>query len=111
MNSSLAALDKRFLFHPSSDLRMVRDAEPIIWSRGEGIHVYDQHGRRYLEGMAGLWCTALGYGEKELARVAAEQMETFCYGPLFAARANEPSIRLAAKLAEMERSNRGGCEE
>jgi len=100
MNSSLAALDKRYLFHPSSDLRMVRDAEPIIWSRGEGIHVYDQHGRQYLEGMAGLWCTALGYGEKELARAAAEQMETFCYGPLFAARANEPSIRLAAKLAE-----------
>ena len=94
------ALDKRFLLHPSSDLRMVRDAEPIIWSRGEGIHVYDQHGKRYLEGMAGLWCTALGYGERELAKAAAEQMETFCYGPLFAARANEPSIRLAAKLAE-----------
>ena len=100
MAQSLEALDKRFLFHPSSDLRMVRDVEPIIWSKGEGIHVYDQHGRQYLEGMAGLWCTALGYGEKELARAAAEQMETFCYGPLFAARANEPSIRLAAKLAE-----------
>jgi len=100
MSQALEALDKRFLFHPSSDLRMVRDAEPIIWSRGEGIHVYDQHGKRYLEGMAGLWCTALGYGEKELAKAAAEQMETFCYGPLFAARANEPSIKLAARLAE-----------
>ena len=79
---------------------MVRDGEPLIWTKGEGIHVEDQHGKRYLEGMAGLWCTALGYGEKELAKAAAEQMEAFCYGPLFAARANEPSIRLAAKLAE-----------
>ncbi|MGK7295758.1 MAG: aminotransferase [Candidatus Wenzhouxiangella sp. M2_3B_020] len=100
MDHSLEALDKRFLFHPSSSLGMVRDAEPVIWSKGEGVYVYDQHGKQYLEGMAGLWCTALGYGEKELARAAAEQMETFCYGPLFAARANEPSIKLAAKLAE-----------
>ncbi|MDT8449088.1 MAG: aminotransferase [Wenzhouxiangellaceae bacterium] len=100
MPDSLAALDKRFVFHPSSDLAQVRDGEPLIWTRGEGVHVFDQHGRRYLEGMAGLWCTALGYGEKELARAAAAQMEKFCYGPLFAARANEPSIRLAAKLSK-----------
>ncbi len=100
MAASLEALDRQYLFHPSSDLRQVRDGEPLIWTRGEGIHVEDQHGKRYLEGMAGLWCTALGYGEKELAKAAAEQMEAFCYGPLFAARANEPSIRLAAKLAE-----------
>jgi len=100
MAASLEALDRQYLFHPSTDLRMVRDGQPLIWTRGEGIHVEDQHGKRYLEGMAGLWCTALGYGEKELAKAAAEQMETFCYGPLFAARANEPSIKLAAKLAE-----------
>jgi len=100
MSQPLEALDRRFLFHPSSDLGMVRDAEPVIWTRGEGLHVYDQHGRRYLEGMAGLWCTALGYGEKELARAAAGQMEKFCYGPLFAARGNEPSIRLAEKLSQ-----------
>lgn len=100
MTTDLAALDQRYLFHPSTDLRQVRAGEPLIWSRGHGIHIEDQHGRRYLEGMAGLWCTALGYGESELARAAAEQIETLCYGPLFAARANEPSIRLAAKLAE-----------
>ena len=100
MTTNLAALDRHYLFHPSTDLCQVREGEPLIWTRGHGIHVEDQHGRRYLEGMAGLWCTALGYGEPELARVAAEQIETLCYGPLFAARANEPSIRLAAKLAE-----------
>jgi len=100
MTTNLAALDRHYLFHPSTDLCQVRKGEALIWTRGHGIHVEDQHGRRYLEGMAGLWCTALGYGEPELARVAAEQIETLCYGPLFAARANEPSIRLAAKLAE-----------
>lgn len=100
MNSNLAELDLAHLFHPATDLHGHRASGPIIWSRGQGVYVWDSEGRRYLEGMAGLWCTALGYGEAELARVAAEQMQTFCYGPLFAGRSNEPSIRLAARLAE-----------
>ena len=100
MNATLEQLDLQHLFHPCTDLPGHARSGPQIWQRGEGVYVYDNHGRKYLEGMAGLWCTALGYGEKELARVAAEQMETFCYGPLFAGKSNEPSIRLAAKLAE-----------
>ncbi len=100
MTRSLAQLDLDHLFHPATDLRGHRDLGPQIWDRGEGVYIYDNDGNRYLEGMAGLWCTALGYGEKELARVAAQQMEKFCYGPLFAGKSNEPSIRLAAKLAE-----------
>ncbi len=96
----LARLDLEHLFHPSTDLKGHGQAGPLIWDRGEGVYIHDTEGREYLEGMAGLWCTALGYGEKELARVAAEQMEKFCYGPLFAGKSNEPSIRLAAKLSE-----------
>jgi len=96
----LARLDLEYLFHPSTDLASHRHSGPLIWQRGEGVHVYDSEGRRYLEGMAGLWCTALGYGEGELIEAARKQMETLCYGPLFAGKANEPSIRLAAKLSE-----------
>ncbi len=100
MNANLAQQDLDHLFHPATDLVGHRRSGPIIWSKGEGVHVWDDQGDRYLEGMAGLWCTALGYGEKELVKAAAEQMETFCYGPLFAGRSNEPSIRLAARLAD-----------
>ena len=100
MISDLARQDLEHLFHPATDLTGHRQSGPIIWSKGEGVYVWDDTGRKYLEGMAGLWCTALGYGEKELAKAAAEQMETFCYGPLFAGRSNEPSIRLAARLSE-----------
>jgi hypothetical protein len=96
----LARLD---LEAPVSSLHRPQGPRPVrtddLGSR-RGVYIHDTEGRRYLEGMAGLWCTALGYGEKELARVAAEQMEKFCYGPLFAGKSNEPSIRLAAKLAE-----------
>ncbi len=100
MSTPLEQLDLQHLFHPSTDLAGHAAAGPIIWDRGEGVYVHDTRGRRYLEGMAGLWCTAIGYGEDELARVAAEQMRRFSYGPLFAGKSNEPSIRLAAKLAE-----------
>lgn len=96
----LARLDLDHLFHPSTDLRGHRETGPLVWDRGEGVYIYDSEGKPYLEGMAGLWCTALGYGERELVRTAAEQMEKLCYGPLFAGKSNEPSIRLAAKLAE-----------
>ncbi|QKK02897.1 MAG: aminotransferase class III-fold pyridoxal phosphate-dependent enzyme [Pseudomonadota bacterium] len=98
--AELARLDLDHLFHPATDLRSHGQAGPVIWSRGEGVYIYDSDGNRYLEGMAGLWCTALGYGERELVEAARAQMETFCYGPLFAGKSNEPSIRLAAKLAE-----------
>jgi len=100
VTSDLARQDLEHLFHPATDLAGHRQSGPIIWSKGEGVYVWDDQGQRYLEGMAGLWCTALGYGEKELAKAAAKQMETFCYGPLFAGRSNEPSIRLAARLAD-----------
>ncbi|TVQ40781.1 MAG: aminotransferase class III-fold pyridoxal phosphate-dependent enzyme [Wenzhouxiangella sp.] len=99
-SASLAQLDLDHLFHPATDLRGHRQAGPQIWERGEGVYVYDSEGRKYLEGMAGLWCTALGYGEQELVDAAAKQMSKFCYGPLFAGKSNEPSIRLAAKLSE-----------
>lgn len=96
----LGQLDLDHLFHPSTDLKTHGKTGPVIWQRGEGVYVYDSDGKQYLEGMAGLWCTALGYGEPELVEAGKKQMETFCYGPLFAGKANEPSIRLAAKLAE-----------
>ena len=51
--------------------------------------------------MAGLWCTALGYGNEELARVAEEQMRKMSYSQLFAGRTNEPSVMLAERLIEM----------
>ena len=51
--------------------------------------------------MAGLWCTALGWGENELADVAAEQMRKMAYGHLFGGRSHEPAIALAEKLKEI----------
>src|SRR5829696_2232982 len=58
-----------------------RDAEFPIVERGEGVWVWDRDGRRYLDGLSGLFCTNLGHGRKDLAAAAAEQMATLAFTP------------------------------
>ena len=66
----LDALDLAHVFHPNTNLAALHKSGPLVLVRGQGIHVWDNHGRQYIEAMAGLWCTTLGYGDEELARVA-----------------------------------------
>src|SRR5205085_6409111 len=63
--------------------------------------VYDTDGKAYIEGMAGLWCTALGYGNEELVEAAAAQMRKLSFAHLFTGRSHDPPIELAEKLKEM----------
>jgi 4-aminobutyrate--pyruvate transaminase len=98
---SLEAKDLEHLLHPATNLKLHHSKGPTVLARAQGVYMWDNRGKQYLEGMAGLWCTALGYGEEELARVAAEQMRTLCYSQLFAGKTNEPSILLAEKLKQM----------
>jgi 4-aminobutyrate---pyruvate transaminase len=99
--ASLEARDLRHLLHPTTNLKRHHETGPQILDRAQGVYVWDSQGRQYLEGMAGLWCTALGYGEEELARVASEQMRKLSYSQLFASKSNEPSILLAERLTQM----------
>ncbi len=98
---SLEAKDLEHLLHPATNLKVHHEKGPTVAMRAKGVYLWDNKGKQYLEGMAGLWCTALGYGEPELARVAKEQMEVLCYSQLFASRTNEPSVLLAEKLKGM----------
>ena len=98
---SLEAKDLRHLLHPTTNLAQHQQHGPAVHARAKGVYLWDNQGRQYLEGMAGLWCTALGYGEEELARVAQEQIRKLAYSQLFAGKTNEPSILLAEKLKEM----------
>jgi putrescine---pyruvate transaminase len=70
-----------------------------IVTRAEGCYFYDGDGKQYLDGMAGLWCVNVGYGRKELAEVAFEQMQELPYYNTFFRTATPPPITLAAKLA------------
>mgnify|MGYP001161182071 FL=1 len=98
---SLEGKDLAHLLHPTTNLKLHRQQGPSIHEKAEGVYLSDSKGNQYLEGMAGLWCTALGYGNQELAKVAEEQMRKLSYSQLFAGKTNEPSILLAEKLKEM----------
>ena len=98
---TLEAKDLEHLLHPVTNLKLHGGKGPTVHARAEGIYVWDNHGKQYLEGLAGLWCTALGYGEEELVQVAAQTMRSLSYSQLFGGRTHEPSILLAEKLKAM----------
>jgi 4-aminobutyrate--pyruvate transaminase len=93
--------DVQSVLHPYTNLMKHRDTGPMILERGKGCRVYDDRGRDYIEAMAGLWCTALGWGVDELADVAAEQMRKMAFAHIFGGRSHEPAIALAEKLKEI----------
>src|SRR5256886_8062931 len=78
--SNLAVRDLETLVHPYTNLATLRETGPLIIERAQGVFVYDTEGRAYIEGMAGLWCTALGYGNEELVEAAAVQMRKLSFG-------------------------------
>jgi 4-aminobutyrate--pyruvate transaminase len=99
--SNLAARDVETLVHPYTNLASFRDSGPLVFERGEGVYVYDSDGKPYIEGMAGLWCTALGYGNEELVEAAAAQMRKLSFAHLFTGKSHDPAIELAEKLKEI----------
>jgi 4-aminobutyrate--pyruvate transaminase len=99
--SNLATRDVETLVHPYIDLARFRETGPLIIERGAGVYVYDTDGKPYLEGMAGLWCTSLGYGNEELVEAAATQMRKLSFAHLFTGKSHDPAIELAEKLKEI----------
>jgi PLP-dependent transaminase len=97
--TSLAELDAAHLIHPHAVVGS--PAPPVVWARGKGALLWDIDGREYVDGTCGLWQCAVGHGREELARAAAEQMAELEFYASFWNFANEPSIRLAARLAEL----------
>lgn len=75
--------------------------EQMIIERGCGAYVYDSKGKPYLEAMSGLWCSSLGYGNKEVIEAANEQMKKMSFTHMFGGKSHEPGIRLASTLADM----------
>jgi adenosylmethionine-8-amino-7-oxononanoate aminotransferase len=95
----LAVLDAAHVLHPHAVVG--RPDAPLIWARGSGALLWDVDDNEYIDGTCGLWQCAVGHGRAELARAAADQIERLEFYASFWNFANEPSIRLAARLAEL----------
>jgi 4-aminobutyrate--pyruvate transaminase len=98
LNTAAAKRDRAFHLHPSTNLRAVQNEGPLVIARGEGVYVYDDEGRRYLEGMAGLWCASLGFSERRLADAAYRQMCELPFYHSFAGKVPAISTELAERL-------------
>jgi putrescine aminotransferase len=97
----LQAIDAAHHLHPFTDHNELRAAGTRMIVRADGAYIYDSEGNAILDGMAGLWCVAVGYGRKELAEVAYEQMLELPYYNSFFKCSTPTPVLLAQKLAEL----------
>lgn len=95
------ALDAAHYIHPFTDHAALSRKGTRIITRAEGVYLFDSDGRKILDGMSGLWCVNLGYGRRELAEVAYQQMLELPYYNSFFQAAHPPAIELARVLAEV----------
>jgi putrescine aminotransferase len=96
-----AALDAAHHLHPFTDHKSLHAGKTRIITGANGVFLTDSDGNRLLDGMAGLWCVAAGYGRPELVAAAAAQMAKLPYYNTFFKTTNEPAASLAARLAAM----------
>jgi putrescine aminotransferase len=89
--------DNTHFFHPWESMG-TEPADRVVAAKGEGIHVYDAHGRRFIDGPGGMWNVQIGYGRRDMAEAIAEQAMKLAYHSPWAF-ASEPSALLARKLA------------
>jgi putrescine aminotransferase len=99
---TLRRIDSMHHIHPFTDNKaMAESGGTRIIARSDGIYLYDSDDKRYLDGMAGLWCVAVGYGRKELADTARNQMIDLSYYNSFLKTTTPPSIELAKTIADL----------
>ena len=99
--SNMQARDVEALLHPYTNAVAHRKTGPHIIESGQGIYVFDDSGKRFIEGMSGLWCAGLGFGDEELLDAAREQLGKLPYYHLFGGRSFEPAIELAERIKDM----------
>jgi 4-aminobutyrate---pyruvate transaminase len=99
--SNMAVRDIETVIHPYTNLARHRELGPLILNEGRGIYLYDDTGKRYIEGMAGLWCTALGYGNEEIVEAAANAMRKVSFTHAFGGKSHDGVIELSEKLKEI----------
>jgi 4-aminobutyrate--pyruvate transaminase len=100
-SNSLRDADIQYVLHPYTNLANHEAQGPMIAVRGEGVRVFDQNGKDYIEGMAGLWCASLGFSEPRLKEAAMRQFDALPFYHQFSHKSHEPGIRLAEKLVKM----------
>lgn len=98
--NSNAVRDIAHVLHPYTDHRAHAKNGPLVITRGEGVRVFDDQGKEYIEAVAGLWCASLGFDNKRLVDAAYKQMQKLPFYHAFTAKSHEPLIDLSEMLIE-----------
>lgn len=96
--SNMAMRDVETVLHPYTNLVKHRETGPQIFNEARGIHIFDDRGKPYIEGVAGLWCASLGYGNEELAEAGAAALRKLSFAHTFSSKSHDGVIELSEKL-------------
>jgi len=98
---ALQQADSAHYLHPATDHQALAQLGARIIVRGEGVYIWDSEGNRILDAMSGLWCVNVGYGRRELADAAYQQLTTLPFYNSFFNTSNVPAIELAQTLSRI----------
>jgi len=104
-SAQLRELDALHHLHPFTNHTSLRAGGARVIVRGDGPYIWDSEGARILDGMAGLWTCNVGYGRKELAQAAYDQMIELPFYNTFFKTTHPPVVALSRKLAELAPAN------
>ena len=93
--------DRDHFLHPWTHFDSFKADGSLVIAEGKGAYVYDSRGKRYLDGIGGLWCMSIGFGEEEMAEAVADQIRRLSFYSAFVDTTNPPAAELAAKLASL----------
>lgn len=98
-HASVEAADRRYNIHPFTDLAVMEAAERTVIASAKGNYVYGEDGRKFLDGLGGMWCVNIGHGRDEMAEAIAEQVRRLDYYSPFDDLTSAPMATLAEELA------------
>ncbi|WP_029350299.1 aminotransferase [Bosea sp. 117] len=99
--NSVEARDIAFHLHSQTNPQLIEERGPLVVARGEGVRIYDEAGKPYIDAMAGLWCASLGFSNERLAAAAGRQYAQLGFYHTFFQRTMEGVARLAEKLVDL----------
>ncbi|MFA7637762.1 MAG: aminotransferase [Parvibaculum sp.] len=97
---SVENLDRRYNIHPFTDLALMEKAERTVIASAQGNYVYGEDGRKFLDGLGGMWCVNIGHGRDEMADAIADQIRRLDYYSPFDDLTSAPMAMLAEELAQ-----------
>ena len=100
-NATLADIDRRHVIHGFSDLQRIGAEGAKVMVGADGVRVFDDAGKEYIEAASGMWCANFGFSEAALVDAAAAQMAQLPYYHTLAGKASAPSALLAEKIAAL----------